>query len=225
MARILFVEHDRTQIEETRDWACADGHFFEFAATGEDALPLVTNLSFDIIIASVQSPGMRGSEFCRIYQELGGQAKVILLFEPRLPVSDQEIRISGAHELITKPLDVAILSNRIGKLLGIEEEIFSSELKVGSVSLDPAMRMMSIDNRKYALTSKECAILEFFMRNPNRIFGSKHLLDAVWQSDSELSTQTVRSWIRLLRQKLSAAGRKDFIRTVPGAGYMVEYRP
>jgi len=225
MARILFVEHDRTNIEQTRDWACADGHLLELAATGEDALPLVTNLSFDIVIASVQSPGMRGSDFCRLYRELGGQGKIILLFEPKLPVGDREIRISGAHELITKPLDVAILSNRIGKLLGIEEEIFSTELKVGSVSLDPATRMMSIDNRKYPLTSKECAILEFFMRNPNRIFGSKHLLDAVWQSDSESSTQTVRSWIRLLRQKLSSAGRKDFIRTVPGSGYMVEYRP
>jgi DNA-binding response OmpR family regulator len=225
MARILFVEHDRTHIELTRDWACADGHLLEFAATGEDALPLVTNLSFDIIIASVQSPGMSGSDFCRLYRELGGQAKMMLLSEPKLPVSDREIHLSGVHELITKPLDVAILSNRIGKLLGIEEAIFSTELNVGSVSLDPAMRMMSIDNRKYSLTSKECAILEFFMRNPNRIFGSKDLLDAVWQSDSESSPQTVRSWIRLLRQKLSSAGRKDFIRTIPGSGYMVEHRP
>ena len=149
---------------------------------------------------------------------------MILLFEPKLPVSDRELRLSGVHELITKPIDVAVLSNRIGKLLGIEEEIFSTELKIGSVSLDPATRTMSIDNRKYPLTSKECAILEFLMRNPNRIFGSKQVLDAVWQSDSESSTQTVRSWIRLLRQKLSAAGRKDFIRTVPGSGYMVEQR-
>jgi DNA-binding response OmpR family regulator len=225
MAKILFIEHDRTNIEQTRDWACADGHLLEIAATGEDALPLVTNLSFDIIVASLQSPGMRGSSFCKLYRDLGGHAKIILLYDPNSPVSDREIRISGAHELITKPLDVAILSSRIGKLLGIEEEIFSTELQVGSVSLDPATRTMSIDNRKYQLTAKECAILEFFMRNPNRIFGSKHLLDAVWQSDSESSTQTVRSWIRLLRQKLSSAGRKDFIRTVPGSGYMVEHRP
>ena len=69
---------------------------------------------------------------------------------------------------------------------------------------------------------KESALLEYLMRHPNRVYSSKDLLDAVWPSEKEATTDTVRSWMRNLRKKLGTAQREDFVKTIPSSGYVIE---
>jgi DNA-binding response OmpR family regulator len=72
------------------------------------------------------------------------------------------------------------------------------------------------------LLPKEFALLEFFMRHPNQVFSAEALLDRVWSSDSDASPETIRTYIKRLRQKIDTQGQVSLISTVHGVGYKLD---
>lgn len=223
MAKILLVEDDLELADKLKSWFASQGDLLEAVTTAEDALQMLGNFSFDLILLDWTLPGMTGAEMCSRYRKSGGTTAIIFL-TGRGDIGSKEQGLDlGADDYLVKPFDTRELSARVRSVSRRPSCMLPVEIRINNVILDMNTKSIVVDGVSYALRSKECVLLEYLMRHPNRIFGSKNLLDAIWPSDQEASTDTVRSWIRNLRQKLAAAGKPDLIKTIPGSGYMIEF--
>lgn len=223
MAKILLVEDDTNLADKLKFWFESQGEQIEHVGSGEDALHLLTNFSFDVILLDWTLPGITGLEVCKRYRKSGGSTPVIFLTGRGDIDSKEQAFDLGSDDYLVKPFDTRELGARIRSVLRRPASLLPADIRIGDVTLDPKTRTMLVNGESFHLMPKECALLEYLMRHPNRIFGSRDLLDAVWPSESDSSTETVRSWMRNLRQKLAAAGQEGLIKTIPGSGYMIEF--
>jgi OmpR-family two-component system manganese-sensing response regulator len=221
MAKILLVEDDPELAARLRDWFTLENHVFEVAGSGEDALQMLGGFDFDVVVLDWSLPGMTGLDVCKKYRASGGSAAVIFLTGKADIPSRGEGLDSGADDYMVKPFDVRELAARIRSLLRRPRTILS-ELRIGDIELKAETRMLTISGKSIVLMPKQSALLEYLMRHPNRPFSAKALLDSVWPSDAEASEETVRTCMKTLRQQLATLDRKEVIKTLYGAGYLVE---
>ncbi len=223
MPKILLVEDNVELCNYLEQWFRQENIDFETAQTGEAALDFLAKHKFELIILDWDLPGVSGIEICKRYRADGGNSPVLFL-TGKGEIDSKEIGLdSGADDYLVKPFEVRELGARMRSLLRRPKQVLL-DLTINGVSLDPKSRMVKTDAQTQKLMPKECALLEFLMRHPNKIHSTKDLLDAVWRSDSETSEDTARSCMRTLREKLKRLGREDLITTRLGSGYIIEIK-
>lgn len=223
MAKILLVEDDTELAERLEDWFSLENHTIEVVHNGEDAQQMLGSFEFDVVVLDWGLPGaLTGVDVCRNYRKGGGQAPIIFLTGKGDIPSREEGLDSGGDDYLVKPFDIRELSARVRSLLRRPKGILPTELVVQEVALRLEDRTVSFQGQSVHLMPKQCALLEYLMRHPNRPFGAKALLDAVWPSDSEASEDTVRTCMKTLRRQLGSLGKEELIKTVLGSGYLIE---
>ena len=221
MAKILVVEDDVDLGEALSDNLMTHGHNTEVCGTGEDALQLLENFHYDLIVLDWSLPGINGDEVCRRFRRHGGQSPIIFL-TGRGDVNHIETGLdAGADDYMSKPFDIRELAARVKTLLKRRTGTFSSQLQIRDLTLNLETRCMTVGTTVIPLRAKEVSLLEFLMRNTDRVYSAQQLLEAVWPSDAAVTTGSVRSWMNLLRQKLAEAGKPDLIETVVRSGYTI----
>ncbi|MBX9949428.1 MAG: response regulator transcription factor [Candidatus Obscuribacterales bacterium] len=222
MSKILLVDDDQELTSAVQNFLVLQGHSVETASTGEDAIQLLTNFQYDVIVLDWGLPGIEGDELCRLYRSRGGSTPILFL-TGRNNISFLESGFnSGADDYMVKPFDIRELSARIKGLLRRVSSQFVENLKIGGVELLPEQRIARADGKEIKLRAKESALLEYLMRHPDKTFTAQNLLDAVWTADSNGTTNSVRTWMGTLRQQLAKIGKEDLVKTVLGSGYKVE---
>jgi DNA-binding response OmpR family regulator len=114
------------------------------------------------------------------------------------------------------------LAARVRALLRRPTPYQSELLKAGDLELDLKAFVVRRAGQTIELIPKEFALLEFLMRNPNQVFSSEAIMARVWPSDTEASTDVVRSYVTRLRNKLDVDGQPSHIKTVHRMGYKLE---
>ncbi len=222
MSKILLVDDDELLGKELKEWFALSSLHLEVVLSGEDALQLLSAFAFDLILLDWNLPGISGLEVCRSHRKAGGQSYIVFLTGQGDIESKEKALDSGGDDFVTKPFEIREVFARIRSVMRRSLTLIPEILQMHDISLDPASRLLMRGEQKCQLTSKECALLEYLMRHPNRPFNAQKLLTAVWPSDSEASVDTVRTWMHHLRAKLASLGRQELIKTVAGAGYVIE---
>jgi DNA-binding response OmpR family regulator len=222
MAKILIVDDDEGLQQALTDHLRSVGYTVESCSSGEDALQLLTNYRYDLIVQDWNLPGISGAEVCLQFRKNGGHSPIIFLTGEGDITHKEKGLDSGADDYLVKPFEVRELTARIRTLLKRRTGEILTSLAVDDLVLDVESRTISVGAKVVSLRSKELALLEFLMKNTNRVYTAQQLLEAIWSSEDAVTTGAVRSWVNLVRQKLDEVGKPDVIQTVARSGYTIK---
>lgn len=217
--RILVVEDEPKMAALVRRGLVEEGMAADVAATGEDALWMAGATAYDAIVLDVMLPGIDGFETCRRLRESGVWAPVLML-TARDAVEDRVAGLDGgADDYLTKPFSFSELLARLRALIRRGSGERPAVLTAGDLVLDPAGRRVRRGNTDIALSAKEFALLEAFMRRPDHVLTRYSLLESAWDYEYENRSNVVDVYVRYLREKIDRPFGREAIETVRGAGY------
>jgi len=217
--RVLVVEDEVKMASLVRRGLVEEGHAADVAGTGEDALWMAQAHPYDAIVLDVMLPGQSGFETCRRLRNAGVWSPVLML-TARDGVDDRVAGLdAGADDYLAKPFSFAELLARLRALArrgGVERP---PELLVGDLRLDPATRRAWRGGTEIALSPKEFALLETFMRRPGQVLSRLQLIEHAWDFAYENRSNVVDVYVRYLREKIDRPFGADSLETVRGVGY------
>jgi DNA-binding response OmpR family regulator len=225
MAKILIIDDDIDLCKRIREWLVHENFMVEVANTGGDGLEFLKSYTYDLVILDWELPDMDGISVCRTVR-LSGATTPILMLSGRSQVEERITGLdTGADDYLTKPFSLKELSSRIRAVLRRPPTVPSDELKVGDLTVEVNSARVTKGDEEIHLSPKEFALLEFLMRHPGKVFSSKALLDAVWTADSNAAEDTVRTYVKTLRRKITGKDNSCPLRTVSGLGYIMDLSP
>jgi DNA-binding response OmpR family regulator len=222
MAKILYVEDDTDLAERITQWLVeVEKHLVEHVDTAAAALERMEYFKYELIILDVGLPDMSGLDVLKEFRKKGGVTPVLVLTGQ--DKVDQKIQglDAGADDYLTKPFHVQELTARLRSLLRRPREFTGDQIVVGEVEIDTGSRSVSVHGQTMTLKPREFVLLEFLMRHQNKVISPDDILQNVWSSDSDATSETIYTHVKNLRKKLASHGADTFIRTVHGAGYVV----
>ena len=217
--RLLVVEDERKMAELLRQGLTEDGHSVTVAEDGRDGLAIAEAAAFDLIVLDVMLPGIDGFEIARRLRAGRNQTPILMLTARDASADIVEGLNLGADDYLTKPFSFEVLLARV-RALGRRGPIpMPVLLRAAGLTLNQGTRDVSRGGRKIALTRTEYSILELLMRNAGRAVTRSALIEGVWGNHSEIESNTLDAFVRLLRAKVEEPGMPRLIRTIRGVGY------
>jgi len=213
--RVLVVEDEARLANVLRRGLRRRGVGVDVAADGEEAFVRAAATDYDIILLDVMLPGADGFEVCRRLRAQGVWSPTLML-TARDSVDDRVRGLdSGADDYLVKPFSFEELFARLRALVRRSARPRPTVLEVGELRLDPAGFRAWRDGVELALTQREFALLETFMRQPGEVLSKFELLEHVWDESYENRSNVIEVYVGYLREKLG----REAIETVRGAGY------
>jgi two-component system, OmpR family, response regulator len=220
--RLLIAEDDTKLAATLARGLRGEGYAVDTAETGEDALHQARAYDYDAVILDIMLPAPDGVTVCRTLRE-EGRWPAVLMLTARDGVQDRIQGLdAGADDYLVKPFDFGELVARIRALLRRTPPERPPVLTAGDLELDPAAHQVSRQGTPVELTPREFAVLEFLVRKSGQVVTRTELLDHVWDRNYEGSTNIVDVYVGYLRRKVEEPFGKPLIRTVRGAGYVVD---
>lgn len=223
--RVLIVEDEVKMAGLIRRGLREEGLSADVAVKGEDALWMAAATSYDAIVLDVMLPGIDGFETCRRLRDDGIWAPVLML-TARDAVEDRVAGLDGgADDYLTKPFSFVELLARLRALVRRGPVERPTVLEVDDLRLDPATQQVWRGETEVALSQKEFALLETFMRHPGEVLSRYQLLEHAWDYDYENRSNVIDVYVRYLREKVDRPFGSESIETVRGAGYRLRGAP
>ncbi len=219
MAKILLVEDERDLAKQLEDWFKREQHMIDVAYSGNEALSHLQSSKYDLVILDWMLPHVSGLEVLQQMRARNNRTPVIMLTAKDSEDDKEKGLDSGADDYVTKPFSLRELSARTRAALRRSSQAAKTVLTAGDVELDPISRTVTRGSVEVHLEPREFNLLEFFMRHPQQVFSADALIDRVWPSDTLISTDAIRTYIKILRKKLD---NEKSIQNVRGVGYKFE---
>lgn len=221
-ARILIVEDEPAQRTILSYNLSREGYQAVEAADGDEALLIVQEQEFDLILLDWMLPGVSGIEICRRLKR-GQKTKDIpvVMLSARGEDADKVRGLdTGADDYLSKPYSLPELLARVrSQLRRAGSASANDSLSFDDITLDPLSHKVTRDGQDVHLGPTEFRLLAKFLERPGRVWSREQLLSRVWQQDADVETRTVDVHVGRLRKALEIDGKPNPIRTVRGAGY------
>jgi len=219
---ILLIEDDPAIVRFLERGLAAHGHRTISADNGEDGLLMAAEEAVELVLLDIMLPQLDGRRVLERIRLRRSDLPVLML-TARDEVHDKvEALDLGADDYLTKPFDLEELLARMRALVRRSDQSWSARMEFGDLKVDLRSRRVWRGDRQMDLSSREFALLEYFMRHPGQVLSRQQILSAVWDYSFEPGSNVVDVYVRYLRSKLDRRGEPSVIETVRGAGYRFE---
>lgn len=222
---MLLVEDNRRLSESLRKALLADGYAVDVAYDGVEAEELAGFTPYDLIVLDVMLPKRDGIEVCRALRDRRVNTPILML-TARDGLDDRVLGLdSGADDYLIKPFELKELRARLRALSRRRSDDRDAVLSIADLQLNPATHKVVRAGEEIALTPKEFALLEYLLRNRNRLVTRDMILAHIWDYGTPTASNVVDVHIRRLRTKVDELHPLKLIETVRGAGYRLREAP
>lgn len=221
MLKILVAEDDRELRRLFAHVLIKNGYSVKEVSNGREALDVIEEEHYDLIISDIMMPEMDGYELVRSLRDAGNTTP-ILMITAKDAFDDMRMGfLSGTDDYMVKPINVNEMVLRVQALLRRAQMINERRQSIGGTVLEYDTFTITFGDKKMVLPQKEFMLLYKLVSYPGRIFTRQQLMDDVWGYDSNSDTHTIDVHIGRLRERLRE--NEDFrIVTMRGVGYKVE---
>ena len=232
--KILVIEDSRATSDFIKRGLDEEGFAVDTAFTGEEGLELARTFDYDLVLLDVMLPDISGFDVCRrIRANTGGVQPAVIMVTAK---SQELSRVAGfevgADDYVTKPFSIRELVLRIDARLKARRPAAEAvpaaqsadleRVKVGSLEIDRAEHRVFVAGEEIRVSPLEMRLLLFLVRTPGKMRSRKELLTEVWGYHPEVSSRTLDTHVKRIRDKFGASG--DLIQTVRGVGYRLAVR-
>jgi DNA-binding response OmpR family regulator len=222
--RVLVVE-DEHRIANTIKKGLEQERFaVDIAYDGTEGYDLASTEDYNVVILDLMLPGLDGITICQKLRKENNHTPILIL-TAKGQIEDKVKGLdTGADDYLTKPFSFEELLARVRAIGRRSGKVETDVLKVGDLTLDSKQFKVMRDNHEIHLSSKEFSLLEYLMKNQNKILTKSQIISHVWNYDSDILPNTIEVYIRNLRNKvdLPFKNSKPLIHTVRGFGYKIE---
>ncbi|MFN9519747.1 MAG: response regulator transcription factor [Bacteroidota bacterium] len=194
------------------------------ADDGNKGYALAKASDYDVIVMDVLLPHINGFDLCKMLRNDGMLTPVLML--TALNTTDEKVKgfDCGADDYLVKPFDFKELIARIKALKKRKNEIVQKAqiLRVGDLTLDMDARVVKREGKRIDVTQKEYALLEYMMKNTNKVISRNDIAQHVWGVDFDTRTNVIDVYINFLRKKVDKDHKVKLIHTVIGMGYTIK---
>jgi DNA-binding response OmpR family regulator len=216
--RILVAEDDATSLHLLRKFLEAKGHFVIPAMNGQEALEKFSKEKPDLLLLDVMMPKLDGWAVLQKLRESGAKTPVIMVTAK--DSTDDKVRgfSTGADDYITKPFDLREVEARIEAVM--RRVSHSPYIQLGKLQIDDERKEVRLGDKLIELSPKEYELLKLLASKPGKVFSHREIIEAIWQDNPYASSEDVKKYIYLLRNKLEDdVENPKLILTVRGFGY------
>lgn len=222
--RILIVEDEHKIANSIKQGLEQESFAVDISYTGVDGYDMAVTEDYDLIILDLMLPEMDGMEIC---EKLRGEEihTPILMLTARSEIEDRVKGLTtGADDYLTKPFAFTELLARIRALLRRPNKILPDKIICGDLCIDTQNFTVKREEKEIRLSKKEFSLLEYLMRNKNKVLTKDQIINHVWDYDSDILPNTVEVYIGYLRNKIDTPfkGKPKLISTVRGFGYTIK---
>ncbi len=218
--RILIVEDEQALARLISDRLKKDRYTVDVSNDGEEGLCNALSGIYDLIILDIMLPGVDGIEILKELRNENHDVKVIML-TAKAELEDRLLGFAnGANDYVPKPFHIDELAARVNAQLNISRAV-DEVLKYGDLILDYSSSEIRSDSsgESIRINNKEFQLLEYLMKNPERILPKETIYDRVWGMESDASSNNLEAYMSFVRKKLKLIGSGVAIKTIRNMGY------
>jgi DNA-binding response OmpR family regulator len=214
--RILVVEDDAALADVLRRGLSESGHVVDVEPDGDAGERVATASGYDALVLDVMLPGKDGFAVARELRGRGVRTPILMLTARDTTQDAVDGLDAGADDYLRKPFVFDELEARLRAIVRRDPPQLRAELRVGDMVMDMRTRLVTRAGRPIALSARETAFIEYFLRNTGLLVTRRMLEDALWERDRDTASNVIEVYVRRLRLKL---GDPPLIQTIRGSGY------
>jgi two-component system phosphate regulon response regulator PhoB len=225
MARVLVIE-DEADLREVLEYNLTkEGHRVTLVATGAEGLRVAREQQPELILLDLMLPDATGTSVCKTLKKDPATREIrVIMVTAKGEEIDRVVGFElGADDYVVKPFSVRELLLRVGAVLRRKETAPTDFVEFGELRIDPAAHRAWVAEVEIALTTLEFKLLLTLYERKNRVQTRSVLLNDIWGIEADITTRTVDTHVKRLREKLKSVGR--YIETVRGVGYRFTEAP
>jgi DNA-binding response OmpR family regulator len=220
--KILVVEDEKKVAAFIRRGLVEQSYSVDTAHDGVEGERLARSNAYDAIILDLMLPRKSGFALCRSIRAFDARVPILIL--TALDSTEDKLQglESGADEYLPKPFEFRELLAHLRALLRRRENLPSSGiLRLADLQMDLVSRKVSRGGQSLALTAREFALLEYFLRNPGRVITRTEIAQKVWETSFDSESNVIDVYVSFLRKKIDKGFPEKLIHTLVGVGYVL----